>query len=153
MQVARIQLTRAENRLDGAREEARLAKRRRKEARKVERRARKEVKRAKNDLSEAEEALAAIEVRLVRAREQVGKSSRAVRAVRRSGASNTGRKRSKRVALPDVSEAMPEATAAVAKSAEPTEPAPVGAKPIEPIPGQTAAEPSAPGLVDKPEDA
>ncbi len=69
-ELARIQLTKAENTLDSAKERARIAKRKRKEAKVAARLAKKAVKRAKEELSEAREAVAITEAKLAQAGKQ-----------------------------------------------------------------------------------
>ena len=76
VQAARVQLTRAQSKLEGAGEQARLAKRRRKEAKQAARRARKEFKRAKAEFAEAEKAVAEAEALLAQAEEQMAKAAR-----------------------------------------------------------------------------
>jgi len=67
LQLARIQLIKAESKLDGAKERSRLAKRRRKEAKLAARRAKKEVKAARTELAEAREAMAKAQMKLAQA--------------------------------------------------------------------------------------
>jgi len=68
LQLARLQLTKAERNLEAARERSRLAKRRRKEAKEAARRARKGVKQAKIELAEARDALARAEAEQAKVR-------------------------------------------------------------------------------------
>ncbi len=79
LQLARLQLSKAESSLQAAKERARVAKRRRKEAKLVARRARKQLKRAKTELAEAREAVAKAESKLAQAGKQRLRSQAAAR--------------------------------------------------------------------------
>lgn len=98
LQLVRFQLTRAESRLDGAKEQARLAKRRRKEAKQAARRAKQEVKRARADLAEAKQAMAEAEAKLARAGEGAARKRVKVRLGARAQGARCRPKKTSRVA-------------------------------------------------------
>ena len=80
IQLARIRLANVESSLDSAREQARVAKRRRKEAKQAARRARKQVKQAKADQQEAKQILLAAEEKLALASQRAAVARRRAKA-------------------------------------------------------------------------
>ncbi len=99
IQLAGIRLAKAESSLDSAREQARVAKLRRKEAKQAARRARKQVKEAKADLREAKQVLLAAEEKLALARRRAALARRRAQALK-SAPATIARPRQRQEAAP-----------------------------------------------------
>ncbi len=94
IQLARVRLARAESKWELADEQARAARRRRKEAKQAARRARKQARQAKREFAEAKEALIATEERFATIVERTARARKLARA-RRAAKAAVARTRAK----------------------------------------------------------
>jgi len=98
IQLARLRLARAEGQLNLAREQSRLARRRRKEAKQAARRARKQARQAKDAFKHAKLLLAEVETRLAWARRlRARKATRKLRAPKTVADARPGKATRRRV--------------------------------------------------------